>query len=52
MLPSTPDGGPRLSIPVGRYGLPDEVADLTMAVLRNGYLTSQVLSLDGGIYPR
>jgi 3-oxoacyl-[acyl-carrier protein] reductase len=52
MLPAAPDGGPAIPIPVGRYGQPDEVADLAMAVLRNGYLTNQVLSLDGGIYPR
>jgi 3-oxoacyl-[acyl-carrier protein] reductase len=52
MLPAGPDGGPALAIPVGRYGRPEEVADLSMAVLRNGYLTSQVLGLDGGIHPR
>jgi 3-oxoacyl-[acyl-carrier protein] reductase len=52
MLPAAPDGGPAIPIPVGRYGQPEEVADLAMAVLRNGYLTSQVLGLDGGIYPR
>lgn len=52
MLPTGDGGGPAVRIPVGRYGRPEEVADLIMAVLRNGYLTSQVLSLDGGIYPR
>jgi 3-oxoacyl-[acyl-carrier protein] reductase len=49
MLPSTARPG---ALPVGRFGRPDEVADLTMAILRNGYLTNQVLSLDGGGYPR
>jgi 3-oxoacyl-[acyl-carrier protein] reductase len=39
-------------IPVGRLGTPDEVADLALAVLRNGYLTNQVLGLDGGMHPR
>jgi 3-oxoacyl-[acyl-carrier protein] reductase len=38
-------------IPVGRLGTPDEVADLALAVLRNGYITNQVISIDGGIYP-
>lgn len=38
-------------IPVGRLGRPDEVADLTVAVLRNGYLTGHVLPLDGGMHP-
>jgi len=51
MLPSQPDelAG---TVPVGRLGRPDEVADLALAILGNGYLTSQVVSLDGGIYPR
>jgi 3-oxoacyl-[acyl-carrier protein] reductase len=39
-------------IPVGRLGTPDEVADLALAILRNGYLTNQVFTLDGGIYSR
>jgi 3-oxoacyl-[acyl-carrier protein] reductase len=52
MLPTDPGGGPALPIPVGRHGRPEEVADLAMAVLRNGYLTNQVLGLDGGLYPR
>ena len=52
MLPRAPDGGPALRIPVGRYGRPEEVADLGMAMLRNGYLTNQVVSIDGGMYAR
>ncbi|GAA1297222.1 3-oxoacyl-ACP reductase [Planotetraspora silvatica] len=40
------------AIPVGRFGRPEEVADLAMAVLRNGYLTNQVVSVDGGSHPR
>jgi 3-oxoacyl-[acyl-carrier protein] reductase len=39
-------------IPVGRLGKPAEVADLALAVIRNGYVTNQVLSIDGGIHPR
>ena len=39
-------------IPIGRLGTPAEVADLTVAVLRNGYITNQVFSIDGGVYPR
>lgn len=39
-------------IPVGRIGRPEEIADLAMAILTNGYLTSKVLSIDGGSYPR
>jgi 3-oxoacyl-[acyl-carrier protein] reductase len=32
-------------------GTPDEVADLMLAMLRNGYLTSKVVTVDGGMYP-
>lgn len=42
----------RKLIPVGRLGRPDEVADLALAVLRNPYITNQVISVDGGTYPR
>ncbi|PZF63300.1 3-oxoacyl-ACP reductase [Curtobacterium sp. MCBD17_013] len=37
--------------PVGRLGRPDEVAQLTLAVLGNAYLTGQVLLLEGGSRP-
>jgi 3-oxoacyl-[acyl-carrier protein] reductase len=37
---------------VGRVGAPDEVAELALAVLRNGYMTSHVLDIDGGMNPR
>jgi 3-oxoacyl-[acyl-carrier protein] reductase len=50
MLPGDPDDL-RRAVPVGRLGRPAEVADLALAVLRNPYLTNQVISLDGGIYP-
>jgi 3-oxoacyl-[acyl-carrier protein] reductase len=50
MLP----GGPELAdrVPVGRLGRPDEVARLAVAMLDNGYLTSQVVNVDGGVHPR
>jgi 3-oxoacyl-[acyl-carrier protein] reductase len=51
MLPGQPDEL-RGAVPVGRLGHPDEVADLALAILRNGYLTNQVISLDGGLHPR
>ena len=38
-------------IPVGRLGTPAEIADLALAILRNGYLTSKVIAIDGGLYP-
>ncbi|MBV9803251.1 MAG: SDR family NAD(P)-dependent oxidoreductase [Solirubrobacterales bacterium] len=51
MLPGEPDEL-RSRVPVGRLGQPDEVADLAIAMLRNPYLTNQVVSLDGGMHPR
>jgi 3-oxoacyl-[acyl-carrier protein] reductase len=51
MLPGDPEDL-RQRIPVGRLGRPDEVAGLALAMLGNAYLTNQVISLDGGMYPR
>jgi 3-oxoacyl-[acyl-carrier protein] reductase len=51
MLPGDPEDL-RQRIPVGRLGRPDEVAGLALAILGNAYLTNQVISLDGGMYPR
>lgn len=51
MLPGDPEEL-RARIPAGRLGRPEEVADLAVAVLRNAYLTNQVIGLDGGMYPR
>jgi 3-oxoacyl-[acyl-carrier protein] reductase len=50
-------GDPRLdalerSVPAGRLGQPDEVADLIVAVVQNAYMTGQTVSVDGGRYPR
>ncbi|HEY2507928.1 MAG TPA: SDR family NAD(P)-dependent oxidoreductase [Streptosporangiaceae bacterium] len=50
MLPGSPDEL-REHIPVGRLGRPAEVADLALAILRNPYITNQVISVDGGVYP-
>jgi 3-oxoacyl-[acyl-carrier protein] reductase len=38
--------------PVGRFGRSAEVAELALAVVANGYVTSQVFGIDGGTYPR
>jgi 3-oxoacyl-[acyl-carrier protein] reductase len=50
MLPGTPEEMV-VRIPLGRLGTPEEVADLTLAVLRNAYVTNQVISIDGGMFP-
>jgi len=51
MLPGDP-GDLAERIPVGRLGRPEEVADLALAVLGNGYMTGQVVGIDGGMHPR
>src|SRR4051794_1681365 len=51
MLPADP-GYLARTIPVGRMGTPEEVADMALAMLRNAYLTNKVVSLDGGLHPR
>ena len=51
MLPGEPDEL-KGRVPVGRLGTPEEVADLALATLRNPYITNQVISIDGGMYPR
>ena len=50
MLPGDP-GELSKRIPVGRLGKPDEVADLALALLRNGYVTNETVLVDGGLYP-
>lgn len=36
-------------IPIGRFGLPNEVADLALQIAQgHPYLTGQILHLDGG----
>jgi 3-oxoacyl-[acyl-carrier protein] reductase len=51
MLPGDPQELGR-SVPVGRVGQPEEVADLALAILRNGFVTAKVLGIDGGMLPR
>ena len=45
-------GTPPIAIPVGRIGRPDEMADMAITMLRNGYLTNKVITVDGGLTPR
>lgn len=37
-------------IPVGRFGEPEEVATVILAILDNGYITGQVINVNGGWY--
>jgi 3-oxoacyl-[acyl-carrier protein] reductase len=53
MLPAEPEVRERLahSLPVGRLGTADEVADLVAAVVRNAFVTNQSFLVDGGLHP-
>ncbi|RPI08863.1 MAG: SDR family oxidoreductase, partial [Acidobacteriales bacterium] len=37
-------------IPVGRFGKPEEVADVVVMLARNGYMTGQTIHVNGGWY--
>jgi 3-oxoacyl-[acyl-carrier protein] reductase len=49
MVTSNPRARPDL-IPVGRFGLPEEVAAAAIMVIRNGYITGQTINVNGGWY--
>jgi 3-oxoacyl-[acyl-carrier protein] reductase len=53
MLPADPETRRSLaaSLPVGRLGTAEEVADVVAAVVRNGFLTNQSILVDGGRHP-
>jgi len=47
MVTSNPNAG-RENIPVGRFGLPEEVAEVAVMLARNGYMTGQTVNVNGG----
>jgi 3-oxoacyl-[acyl-carrier protein] reductase len=47
MVTSNPHANAKL-IPVGRLGLPVEVADVAVMLARNGYITGQTVNVNGG----
>ncbi len=49
MLKALPKARPE-SIPVGRFGRPEEVADAAVMLARNGYITGQTINVNGGWY--
>jgi 3-oxoacyl-[acyl-carrier protein] reductase len=49
MLTSNPNAKPDL-IPVGRFGQPEEVADVALMLAGNGYITGQTINVNGGWY--
>jgi 3-oxoacyl-[acyl-carrier protein] reductase len=42
---ATPD-----RIPVGRFGRPEEIAEVVVMLARNGYITGQTINVNGGAY--
>lgn len=49
MLPATLEEAER-RIPVGRVGRAEEVAQIVVMVVNNGYMTGQTVQLNGGLY--
>ncbi len=49
MITSNPRARPD-RVPIGRYGRPEEVAQLAVAVVSNGYVTGQTFQVNGGVY--
>jgi len=47
MVTSNPNASAKL-IPVGRFGRPEEVADVAVMLARNGYITGQTINVNGG----
>jgi 3-oxoacyl-[acyl-carrier protein] reductase len=35
-------------IPIGRYGSPNQVAEVALMLARNGYITGQTINVNGG----
>ncbi len=49
MVTGTPGLSPDL-IPMGRFGRVEEVADLALMLIRNGFITGQTININGGRY--
>jgi 3-oxoacyl-[acyl-carrier protein] reductase len=50
MVTSNPNAKPGI-IPVGRFGVVDEVASVVLLLAQNGYVTGQTINVNGGWYP-
>jgi len=49
MIAGNPQARPE-RIPVGRFGTTEEVAQVVLMLARNGYITGQTISVNGGVY--
>jgi 3-oxoacyl-[acyl-carrier protein] reductase len=50
MLSQLPAARPD-ALPVGRFGKIEEVGEIAVMLVRNGYITGQTINVDGGRYP-
>lgn len=39
-----------VEVPVGRLGRPEEIAETVLWMVRTGYVTNKVITVDGGMY--
>jgi 3-oxoacyl-[acyl-carrier protein] reductase len=51
MLPGNPEELGR-RVPVGRVARPEEIGEMALALLSNGFVTNSTYNVDGGVYPR
>ena len=49
MIAGNPQARPE-RIPIGRFGTTEEVAQVVLMLVRNGYITGQTISVNGGAY--
>ncbi len=49
MVTNNPNAKPAL-LPVGRFGRVEEVADVVVSVVSNGFITGQTININGGWY--
>jgi len=49
MVTSNPNVQPGI-IPMGRFGSVEEVAEVAVMLVRNGYITGQTYNVNGGWY--
>jgi len=49
MVRNNPNARPEL-VPVGRFGRPEEHADVVVLLARTGYITGQTYNVNGGMY--
>ena len=49
MVKSNPNARPDL-IPIGRFGMVEEVAEVVVMLAVNGYITGQTINVSGGWY--